>query len=124
MTHYFYCISMTLCSLLHSLIQNMLYRLICILSSSNCLMPSQKSSSSIVFAFKICLRHQSVPPFLLRKILDPPLTRPKSSLSCLINFLLGKCLGYARGEDGKARGGETAGRSRCQYGGRNNGGCQ
>ena len=30
------------------------------------------------------------------------LTRPQSSLSCLINYLLGKRLGYARGEDGKA----------------------
>ena len=28
-------------------------------------------------------------------------------LSLLINYLLGKRLGYARGEDGKARGGET-----------------
>ena len=47
-----------------------------------------------------------------------------SKLSLLINYLLGKRLGYARGEDGKARGGETTGRSRFQYGGRNNGGCQ
>ena len=30
-----------------------------------------------------------------------------SKLSLLINYLLGKRLGYARGEDGKARGGET-----------------
>ena len=31
-----------------------------------------------------------------------------SKLSLLINYLLGKRLGYARGEDGKARGGETS----------------
>ena len=30
-----------------------------------------------------------------------------SKLSLLINYLLGKRLGYARGEDGKARGGES-----------------
>ena len=30
-----------------------------------------------------------------------------SKLSLLINYLLGKRLGYARGEDGEARGGES-----------------
>ena len=40
-----------------------------------------------------------------------------SKLSLLINYLLGKSLGYARGEDGKARRGETTGRSRFHYGG-------
>ena len=30
-----------------------------------------------------------------------------SKLSLLINYLLGKRLGYVRGEDGKARGGES-----------------
>ena len=42
---------------------------------------------------------------VLQSLVYPYLTRPQSSL--LINYLLGKRLGYARGEDGKARGGET-----------------
>ena len=44
----------------------------------------------------------------LRKTYISALTRPQSSPSLsllLISFLLGKCLGYARGEDRKARGG-------------------
>ena len=44
----------------------------------------------------------------LRKTYISALTRPQSSpsLFILINYLLGKRLGYARGEDRKARGGE------------------
>ena len=43
----------------------------------------------------------------LRKTYISALTRPQSSpsLSLLLSYLLGKCLGYARGEDRKARGG-------------------
>ena len=44
----------------------------------------------------------------LRKTYISALTRPQSSPSLsllLISYLLGKCLGYARGEDRKARGG-------------------
>ena len=42
---------------------------------------------------------------VLQSLVYPYRTRPQSSL--LINYLLGKRLGYARGEDRKARGGET-----------------
>ena len=44
----------------------------------------------------------------LRKTYISALTRPQSSpsLSLLISYLLGKRLGYARGEDRKAGGGE------------------
>ena len=43
----------------------------------------------------------------LRKTYISALTHPQSSpsLSLLLSYLLGKCLGYARGEDRKARGG-------------------
>ena len=64
-----------------TVIQKLLYRLICIAVVHIMLLPSQKSSSSYSH-FKNCLRYQSVtPPFeslvvypLLRLILDPPLT--------------------------------------------------
>ena len=40
-------------------------------------------------------------------VVEPDSSPVFSKLSLLINYLLGKRLGYARGEDGKARGGET-----------------
>ena len=58
-------------------------------------LPSQKPAKAVflVFVFKICLRHQSVTPFLvmqplLRKILDPPLHLLPAYSSMTLNTFL------------------------------------
>ena len=61
------------------ILQNMHMCMICIFSSSHYVIACSKAFF-FVFAFKICLRHQSLTPLLslhplLRKLLDPPLVK-------------------------------------------------
>ena len=61
------------------ILQNMHMCMICIFSSSHYVIACSKAFF-FVFAFKICLHHQSVTPLLslhplLRKLLDPPLVK-------------------------------------------------